>query len=179
MAEGSTKKHLMYIYSKIESFNSAAATVRRSITDMINGDGDLKDNVEVLDYDGVNQRPLDSAYTVTAVVVIDSRQTRTLITPERRDPNVDHWDDLNMLYREKTKPKGFTAKDMTFDVVPLLKLHTYWDKDNDASALFRKVIEQTEGKLCDTESLDVDMLIYLYRLHIFRTDVAVMDLNDE
>ncbi|XP_077990472.1 uncharacterized protein LOC144444806 isoform X2 [Glandiceps talaboti] len=50
---------------------------------------------------------LYSYCTVTAVVVLDAcaRQTRFLITPECRDPNVDHWDELQEL-ENITKPKG-------------------------------------------------------------------------
>ncbi|XP_077989881.1 uncharacterized protein LOC144444343 [Glandiceps talaboti] len=137
------RKNIIYTYWKLKSFEQASADVQQSISDVVNDDDDLKDTVEVLDYDGVNQRTLDSAYTVTAIVVIDSRQTRTLITPERRDPNVDHWDELNMLYREKTKPKGSIlimiygdewSKDLPGKELVAKSWQTVW-KFNDETAL--------------------------------------------
>ncbi|XP_070533655.1 uncharacterized protein [Ptychodera flava] len=101
MSETNTKRKVL-IFSKLESFRRAAQDVRHLIENIFENDqsfeitSDVKRNRTAED---------DDSNTVTAVVVIDARQTRTLITPERRDRNVDHWDELHMLSTTVTNPR--------------------------------------------------------------------------
>ncbi|XP_070534103.1 uncharacterized protein [Ptychodera flava] len=101
------KHHAIVVFSKLLSFKSAHESVHRSLQTIIDEDECLQNRVEVIDYSEYRGRsPSFPVCTVTAVVVIDDRQTLTRITPHRRDPNVDHWDELEMLQNTITKPKG-------------------------------------------------------------------------
>ncbi|XP_077990395.1 uncharacterized protein LOC144444744 [Glandiceps talaboti] len=86
------------VYHKLESFRGAGDKVKSLLKEI------LPDNIAIENYSSAHEQYRHTGCT-TAVVVIDARQTRTLLTPDRRDPNVDHWAELDML-SEITKPAG-------------------------------------------------------------------------
>ncbi|XP_070534104.1 uncharacterized protein [Ptychodera flava] len=101
------KNHKILVYSKLVSFNTAKEAVIANLQkQIIDEDKYLRGTVEVADYGGYQQSQSVQLCTITVVVVIDARQTRTLVTPHRRDKHVDHWDELDMLQNNVTKPKG-------------------------------------------------------------------------
>ncbi|XP_070533663.1 uncharacterized protein [Ptychodera flava] len=94
-------KQVLRVFTKLESFKGARDKV---IEILQNSDLDPR-KIDIQshelswtqqDYDGIGN---------TSMVVIDARQTRTLITPERRDDNVDHWNELKKL-QAMSKPPG-------------------------------------------------------------------------
>ncbi|XP_070533652.1 uncharacterized protein [Ptychodera flava] len=91
-------KKRIVVFTKLESFRNAAEKVKQKLQDVFHGD------VQILSHTDSNRNTCNLE-SVTAVVVIDARQTRTLITPERRDRNVDHWDELHMLSTTVTDPR--------------------------------------------------------------------------
>ncbi|XP_070569446.1 restin homolog [Ptychodera flava] len=93
-----TLKARVVIFSKLESFKPAAAEVHKQLCALFQ-----KSGVEVVFYE--DYKKASENVPVTFMVVIDSRQTRTLITPERGDRNVDHVVELAKLEKE-TSPKG-------------------------------------------------------------------------
>ncbi|XP_077990645.1 uncharacterized protein LOC144444970 [Glandiceps talaboti] len=100
-------KHKILVFSKLDSFTAARGEVQKQIEGIVaERDGYFQHGVEVVNCNQNESLYVANLRTVTAVVVIDARQTRTLVTPYRRHPNVDHWSELDMLYRNKTKPKG-------------------------------------------------------------------------
>ncbi|XP_070541640.1 uncharacterized protein [Ptychodera flava] len=89
---------IVAIYTKLESFKTAGDRVRDLLRTLLEHSG-----VEVVLYkDWIKT---SENVHVTVMVVIDARQTRTYITPERGDRNVDHVAELAKLERE-TSPKG-------------------------------------------------------------------------
>ncbi|XP_077990647.1 uncharacterized protein LOC144444971 [Glandiceps talaboti] len=100
-------KHKILVFSKLDSFTTAKDKVQKQIEGIVaERVGYFQHGVEVVNCNQNESLYVANLRTATAVVVIDARQTRTLVTPYRRDPNVDHWSELDMLYRNKTKPKG-------------------------------------------------------------------------
>ncbi|XP_077990756.1 uncharacterized protein LOC144445078 [Glandiceps talaboti] len=94
------------VFSKLASFHGAADNVRKELGKMLNDSETDTFKVEPFQQSNTSDDLYKLYKSVTAVVVIDARQTRTLITPERRDKNVDHWDELHMLCSKYTKPQG-------------------------------------------------------------------------
>ncbi|XP_070533650.1 uncharacterized protein [Ptychodera flava] len=90
------KSHRVLVFHKLESFRGAAANVKSLLEDL------KLEDVVINDYSASYSRWAPIEFT-TVVVVIDARQTRTLITPERRDANVDHWAELNDIWNNVTK----------------------------------------------------------------------------
>ncbi|XP_077990276.1 uncharacterized protein LOC144444652 [Glandiceps talaboti] len=101
-------KQAIKVYAKLQSFGKAQEEIMSKLCKMFNERIDNKtmtidkclygDDPEIVD-------EFDTS-TVTAVVAIDARQTRVLVTPTRADPAVDHWDELKHLAEKVTKPKG-------------------------------------------------------------------------
>ncbi|XP_070543412.1 uncharacterized protein [Ptychodera flava] len=86
------------IYTKLEIFKTAGDKVRDLLRTVLEHSG-----VQVVLYK--DWEKASENVPVTVMVVIDARQTRTLITPDRGDRNVDHVDELRKLESE-TSPKG-------------------------------------------------------------------------
>ncbi|XP_070533571.1 uncharacterized protein [Ptychodera flava] len=99
-SETAKSKDAVILFSKLLSFQKAKCEVNSQLNEIIGKD----QIVEIMEDNKKTYQTCDYR-TVTAVVVIDARQTRTLITPSRRDANVDHWDELERL-ESVTKPKG-------------------------------------------------------------------------
>ncbi|XP_070533630.1 uncharacterized protein [Ptychodera flava] len=99
-----SSKHLVSIFTKLESFRGAGEKVRGLLTSVLNEGGSHGDFL--VEHYAATKEYKDDFASRTAVIVIDARQTRTLITPERRDKNVDHWDELRTLTDSFTFPKG-------------------------------------------------------------------------
>ncbi|XP_077998610.1 uncharacterized protein LOC144451596 isoform X2 [Glandiceps talaboti] len=95
------KMNKIYVFAKLETFRKARNDVLKQLGDVFK---QCKD-VTVADYEDYNAKDVADAKTVTVVAVLDKRQTRCLITPSRRDANIDHWDDFKEFYT-KTKPHG-------------------------------------------------------------------------
>ncbi|XP_070533742.1 uncharacterized protein [Ptychodera flava] len=98
---GDSGKHRLFVFSKLESFAKARDEVNKLLKECLRE----RPDVDVTDYHGSAVGVGKKYKTITAAVVIDKRQTRCLITPSRRDRNVDHWDELRTLYRQ-TIPHG-------------------------------------------------------------------------
>ncbi|XP_077990306.1 uncharacterized protein LOC144444675 [Glandiceps talaboti] len=112
-------KHTVYVFAKLQSFQSAALEVKKILTEML--DSDIFE-VEMFPIDENPEHGKSSTATekmkkeklkvktknevVTTVVVIDSNPTRTLITPARKDPAVDHWEELDMLSSPSVSQQG-------------------------------------------------------------------------
>ncbi|XP_077990640.1 uncharacterized protein LOC144444963 [Glandiceps talaboti] len=91
----------VYTFAKLHSFKKAEEHVTELLRRVLGQTGVIIENFTT------PSKVKDVHFVaMTAVVVIDARQTRTLITPERRDPNVDHWNELDMLTSKVTKPPG-------------------------------------------------------------------------
>ncbi|XP_070533627.1 uncharacterized protein [Ptychodera flava] len=99
-----SSKHLVAVATKLESFRQAGKRVKELLASILGDEEDRRDFL-VEDYAAAKEYKDDFA-SRTAVIAIDARQTRTLITPERRDKNVDHWDELRTLTDSFTLPKG-------------------------------------------------------------------------
>ncbi|XP_077990195.1 uncharacterized protein LOC144444589 [Glandiceps talaboti] len=101
-----TVKHKIVLFSKLQSYNVAEEKVQHLLEEAVLDDNYMRECV----IEKYSEKPVYSDTllftTVTAVVVIDARQSRTLVTPQRRDKNVDHWDELDMLNCSITKPNG-------------------------------------------------------------------------
>ncbi|XP_070533646.1 uncharacterized protein [Ptychodera flava] len=80
-------KHKVLVYHKLESFRHAVVRVKSLLEDL-----KLK-GVDISDY-STSYEDWATVEPITVVVVIDARQTRTLVTPQRRDATVDHWAEL-------------------------------------------------------------------------------------
>ncbi|XP_070541678.1 uncharacterized protein [Ptychodera flava] len=103
MAQGYTevsrgRSQQVAIYTKLESYKTAGDKVRDLLRTVLENSG-----VEVVPYKDWGKG--SENVPVTVMVVIDARQARTLITPERGHRNVDHVEELAKLERE-TSPKG-------------------------------------------------------------------------
>ncbi|XP_077990122.1 uncharacterized protein LOC144444546 isoform X1 [Glandiceps talaboti] len=100
-------QHRLLVFTKLESFHTAGEEVTKLLKDILDTETGEGSDVVVERYDHKKGNDTGRGFSSTSVVVvIDARQTRTLITPERRDPNVDHWNELAMLTSDVTKPKG-------------------------------------------------------------------------
>ncbi|XP_070533631.1 uncharacterized protein [Ptychodera flava] len=99
-----SSKHLVAVATKLESFRKAGESIKELLSSVLGDEEDRRDFL-VEDY-AATKKYKDDLASRTAVIVIDARQTRTLITPERRDKNVDHWDELSTLTDSFTLPKG-------------------------------------------------------------------------
>nr|XP_002736026.1 PREDICTED: uncharacterized protein LOC100379020 [Saccoglossus kowalevskii] len=95
--------HRLYVFTKLHSFQLAADKIRLQLEQITHGIS--VEHYQSGDYADISTGT-DGGTVVTAVIVIDARQTRALITPSQRDHNVDHWDELSMLMAKVTRPKG-------------------------------------------------------------------------
>ncbi|XP_070533664.1 uncharacterized protein [Ptychodera flava] len=97
---GSNSKQKIITYAKLQSFGNAEL----KITELLRGL--LPEDDVIIEKSESGKKPSLDAIGQTAAVVIDARQTRTLVTPERRDRNVDHWDELDIVSSKCTIPPG-------------------------------------------------------------------------
>ncbi|XP_077990123.1 uncharacterized protein LOC144444546 isoform X2 [Glandiceps talaboti] len=96
-------QHRLLVFTKLQSYQTAGEEVTNLIRNTLcEGSNVVVETFRANRGQGNGQHFLSTS----AIVVIDARQTRSLITPERRDANVDHWDELVMLTEKVTKPKG-------------------------------------------------------------------------
>ncbi|XP_070533667.1 uncharacterized protein [Ptychodera flava] len=93
------KKQVLCVYTKLQSYKTAQEKVKKLLGEVVD-----QHDVDIVIHD--DKKQYGDALAVTAIVVIDVRQTRTLITPSRRDRNVDHWDELKNLTTGITDPPG-------------------------------------------------------------------------
>ncbi|XP_077989750.1 uncharacterized protein LOC144444207 [Glandiceps talaboti] len=96
-------KQALRVFTKLESFKKAGDEVLKLLKDIVD-EQKVEVSVRHADTESMVQSQ-ERFVTETEVVVIDARQTRSLVTPERRDRNVDHWNELQWLY-DKAKPQG-------------------------------------------------------------------------
>ncbi|XP_070533666.1 uncharacterized protein [Ptychodera flava] len=100
VAEGKKhKKQILCVSTKLQSYKTAQEEVKTLLGEVVDSN-----DVDIVIHD--DKKQYGDALAVTAIVVIDVRQTRTLITPSRRDQNVDHWDELRDLTTGITDPPG-------------------------------------------------------------------------
>ncbi|XP_070534026.1 uncharacterized protein [Ptychodera flava] len=101
-------KHKIVLYSKLKTSYHAQDKVQQLLEEILLEDHYMVECV----IEKYNEKPVYSDAmrfaATTAIVVLDARQTRVLITPVdgRRDKTVDLWDELDSLNCNLTEPKG-------------------------------------------------------------------------
>ncbi|XP_070571198.1 uncharacterized protein [Ptychodera flava] len=109
------EKHRLFVFAKLKSFQKAAEEdVKGLLNAVVARNENLRGKVTVgsfrrsgtLGGSQSGHSACDGFTTSTAVVVIDARQSRVCLAPHKRDRNIDHRQELAMLSRTATKPKG-------------------------------------------------------------------------
>ncbi|XP_077989751.1 uncharacterized protein LOC144444209 [Glandiceps talaboti] len=95
--------HLLLLYTKLHSSRDAVDKLQERLKRILITEDSYQ--IDIYQHNDM-QRRFNNYSTVTAIIVLDGRQQRIVLTPSTRDKSVDYWDELLEFSKGVTKPRG-------------------------------------------------------------------------